>query len=231
MAKILLKFKDAVLKEIPLEKEVITIGRKEGNDVVIDNIGVSGFHAKIVREGDYYAVEDMNSLNGTFVDGKKISKVILDSGNVILVGKHTLEFISEMKQQPEQKTQQMRGISMDETMVIAPLEQEKILASTEKLEVLGGFIVVEGSTDMGEYELKDRVTTIGKDDSALIKLKGFFAPKIAALVNRRKEGYFISPSGKKPLKINGEEIDHRYDLKDGDIVEVAGVKMQFYVKD
>jgi hypothetical protein len=231
MAKILVKFKDAVLKEIPLEKEVTTIGRKEGNDVVIDNIGVSGFHAKIVREGDYYAVEDMNSLNGTFVDGKKISKVILNSGNVILVGKHTLEFISEMKQQPEQKTQQMRGISMDETMVIAPLEQEKILASTEKLEVLGGFIVVEGSTDMGEYELKDRVTTIGKDDSALIKLKGFFAPKIAALVNRRKEGYFISPSGKKPLKINGEEVDHRYDLKDGDIVEVAGVKMQFYVKD
>jgi pSer/pThr/pTyr-binding forkhead associated (FHA) protein len=79
--------------------------------------------------------------------------------------------------------------------------------------------------------LKERVTTIGKDDSAVIRLKGFFAPKVAALVNRRREGYFISPSGKKPLKINGEEINQRYDLKDGDIVEIAGVKMQFYLKE
>jgi ribosome-associated protein YbcJ (S4-like RNA binding protein) len=54
---------------------------------------------------------------------------------------------------------------------------------------------------------------------------------VAALVNRRKEGYFISPSGKKALKINGEEVDRRYDLNDGDIVEVAGVKMQFYMKE
>lgn len=230
MAKILLRFKDAVLKDVPLEKEVTTIGRKDGNDIVIDNIGVSGFHAKIVKEGDYYAVEDLNSLNGTFVDSKKIAKVVLNSGDVILVGKHTLEFISETGPQ-NQKAQPMRGISMDETMVIAPQDQEKILASAEKLDVLGGFIVIEGSADAGEYELKERVTTIGKDESARIKLKGFFAPKVAALVNRRKEGYFISPSGKKTIKVNGEEINHRYDLKDGDIVEVAGVKMQFYISE
>lgn len=230
MAKILLRFKDAVLKDIPLEKEVTTIGRKDGNDIVIDNIGVSGYHAKIVKENDYYAVEDLNSLNGTFVDSKKIAKAVLNSGDVILVGKHTLEFISETEPQ-NQKVQPIRGISMDETMVIAPQDQEKILASAEKLDVLGGFIVIEGSADAGEYELKERVTTIGKDESARIKLKGFFAPKVAALVNRRKEGYFISPLGKKTIKVNGEEIDHRYDLKDGDIVEVAGVKMQFYISE
>lgn len=107
----------------------ITCSRKEGNDVVVANIGVSGFHAQIVKEGDYYAAEDPNSLNGMFVDGKKISRAILKNGNVILVGKHTLEFITQAKQ-PEQKTQQMRGVSMDETMVIAPQEQEKILTST-----------------------------------------------------------------------------------------------------
>ena len=230
MAKILLKFKDAVMKDVPLEKEVTTIGRKGDNDIVIDNIGVSGYHAKIVKEGDYYAVEDLNSLNGTLIDGNKVAKAVLKSGDVILVGKHTLEFISEKIQQ-DMGSQPVRGMSMDETMVIAPQEQEKIIASTEKLDVLGGFIVIEGSNDAGEYELRERVTTIGKDESARIKLKGFFAPKVAALVNRRKEGYFISPSGKKPLKINGQEIDHRYDLKDGDIVEVAGIKMQFYLRD
>ena len=84
---------------------------------------------------------------------------------------------------------------MDETMVIDPKDQEKIIASTEKVEVLGGFIIVEGSTDKKDYELKDRVSTIGKDESAVIRLKGFFAPQAAALVNRRKDGYFISPAG------------------------------------
>ena len=231
MAKILLKFKDAVVKEIFLEKEVTTIGRKDDNDIVIDNIGVSGFHAKILKDGEFFSVEDLNSLNGTFVDGKKVSRCVLDNGNAILIGKHVLEFISEKKNTPDERTTTIRGVSMDETMVIDPREQKKILTSTEKLEVLGGFIVIEGSTDMGEYELKERVTTIGKDESAGIRLKGFFAPKVAALVNRRKECYFISPSGKKPLKINGEEIDTRYDLKDGDIVEIAGIKMQFYLKE
>ncbi|MBN2514543.1 MAG: FHA domain-containing protein [Deltaproteobacteria bacterium] len=229
MAKVLLKFKDAVLKEISLEKEITTIGRKSDNDIVIDNIGVSGFHARIVKEGEYFVVEDLNSLNGTFVDGKKISKAVLNNGDVILIGKHTVNFITEA--QDKQAGPSVRGISMDETMVIDPRDQEKFLASTEKLEALGGFIIIEGTTDMGEYELKERVTTIGKDDSAVIRLRGFFAPKVAALVNRRKEGYFISPSGKKPLKINGEEVNQRYDLKDGDIVEVAGVKMQFYLKE
>jgi pSer/pThr/pTyr-binding forkhead associated (FHA) protein len=54
---------------------------------------------------------------------------------------------------------------------------------------------------------------------------------VAALINRRKEGYFITPAGGKSLKVNGQEVDHRYDLKDGDIVEIAGLKLQFYVKE
>jgi len=77
MAKILLKFKDAVIKDFPLEKEATTIGRKSGNDIVIDNIGVSGFHANILKEGENFYIEDLNSLNGTFVDGKKYPKVFL----------------------------------------------------------------------------------------------------------------------------------------------------------
>jgi pSer/pThr/pTyr-binding forkhead associated (FHA) protein len=97
--------------------------------------------------------------------------------------------------------------------------------------VLGGFLIIEGSTEKKDYELKERVTTIGKDESAGIRLKGFFAPKVTALVNRRKEGYFVTPSGEKELKVNGSRVEQRYDLKDGDIVEVAGLKMQFYIKE
>jgi pSer/pThr/pTyr-binding forkhead associated (FHA) protein len=120
---------------------------------------------------------------------------------------------------------------MDETILLSPKDQEKIITQTEKLEVLGGLLVIEGSADKKEYLLKERITTIGKDDSALVRLKGLFAPKVAALINRRKEGYFITPSGGKDIKVNGNKVDQRCDLKDGDVIEVAGLKMQFFVKE
>lgn len=231
MAKIQVKFKDAVIKEMPLTQDILTIGRKEGNDLVIDNQAVSGSHARIVKEEQDFSVEDLNSLNGTFVNGKKVSKYILNNGDVILIGNHTLEYFSEKPGEDQVKKPALRGHSMDETMVLSPTEQKKILVSTEKLDVLGGFLIVEGSTEKKDYLLKDRISTIGKDDGALIKLKGFFAPKVAALVNRRKDRYFINPSGGKDLKVNGKKVDQRCDLKDGDLVEVGDLKMQFYLKE
>jgi len=230
MNKVLLKFKDAVIKEIKLEKDVYKIGRKAENDIVIDNMAVSGFHAQLIKSNDTVYVEDLNSTNGTFVNGKKVSKHILNNGDVILIGSHTIEFFTDVKKEAE-PTQAYKTRSMDATIVLDTKVQEQILTATEKLEVLGGFIVIEGSTEQKEYILKERVTTIGKDESALIKLKGFFAPKVAALVNRRKEGYFITPSGGKDLKVNGARIEQRHDLKDGDIVEVAGLKLQFFIKE
>jgi len=233
MAKVLLKFKEAVVKEIPLDQDVMTIGRKEGNSIIIDNQAVSGRHAQIAKEGDCIFVEDASSLNGTYVNGQKISKCELFNGDVILVGVHTLEVISDKVRAADAKGFAVRGRSMDETMVIAPEDKKKILASVDKdkPDVLGGFIVIEGSTEKKDYLLKERITSIGKEASAGIHLKGFFAPKVAALINRRKEGYFITPAGGKSLKVNGQEVDHRYDMKDGDIVETAGLKLQFYIKE
>jgi pSer/pThr/pTyr-binding forkhead associated (FHA) protein len=234
MAKVIVKFKDAVLQEIPLEKEKTTIGRKADNDIHVDNMSVSGFHAQILKEEDSFFIEDLDSLNGTFVNGRKVTKDELFKGDSILVGLHTLEFISDKARPVEdKKASAVRGHSMEETVVIDPKDHKRIINAQDKdkPEPLGGFYVLEGSTDTRNYELKERVSSIGKESGSAIKLKGFFAPKVVALVNRRKEGYFITPSGNKPLKINGEDLHRRYDLKDGDIVEVAGLKLQFYVKD
>lgn len=233
MAKVILKFKEAVLQEIPLEKEKITIGRKGDNDIPIDNMSVSGLHAQILNEGDSFFIEDLGSLNGTFVNGRKVTKDELFKGDAILVGLHTLEFISEKVRPVEDKKPfAVRGHSMDETVVIDPKDHKRIIDSQnkDKPEPLGGFYVLEGSTEQREYELKERVSSIGKESGSAIQLKGFFAPKVAALVNRRREGYFITPSGNKPVMINGKELSRRYDLKDGDMVEVAGIKLQFYLK-
>ncbi len=71
MAKLVLKFKEAVIKEIEFDKDQVTIGRKPENDVAIDNLAVSGFHAKIFRENDAYVLEDMGSLNGSYVNGER----------------------------------------------------------------------------------------------------------------------------------------------------------------
>jgi pSer/pThr/pTyr-binding forkhead associated (FHA) protein len=233
MAKILLKFKEAVIREIPLDQDVITIGRKTDNDIVIDNQAVSGYHARIKKEGSSLFIEDANSLNGTFINSQKISKGELHNGDVVLIGVHTLDVIVEKARETETKGFAVRGRSMDETVVIAAEDQKRILAfqDKEKPEILGGFIVIEGSTEKRDYLLKERVTTIGKEDGAGIHLRGFFAPKVAALVNRRREGYFITPAGGRTLKVNGQKLDHKYDLKDGDIVEAGGLKLQYYVKE
>lgn len=233
MAKILLKYKEAVVQEILLEKELTTIGRKPDNDIIIDNQAVSGHHARIKMEGDEVLLEDLNSLNGTYVNSQKVSKTELFNDDVVLIGVHTLHVYSDKQRVVDKKNFSVRGRSMDETMVIAPEDKKKILTAADKSipEPLGGFLVLEGSTEQREYELKERVSAIGKEDGSAIKLKGFFAPKLAALINRRKEGYFITPSGGKELKVNGKAIDRRYDLKDGDIVEVSNIKLQFYIKE
>jgi len=179
MAKILLKFKEAVIREIPLDQDVITIGRKTDNDIVIDNQAVSGYHARIKKEGRSLFIEDANSLNGTFINGQKISKGELHNGDVVLIGVHTLEVSVEKAREAETKGFAVRGRSMDETVLIAAEDQKRILAfqDKEKPEILGGFIVIEGSTKKRDYLLKERVTTIGKEDGAGIQLRAFLPPR------------------------------------------------------
>jgi len=90
MLRILLKFNEAVLREIESSKEQITIGRKAENDIQIDNVAVSGEHARIIKGPDHYFIEDLNSLNGTFVNQEKITKRVLEENDAITIGKHTL---------------------------------------------------------------------------------------------------------------------------------------------
>jgi hypothetical protein len=97
---------------------------------------------------------------------------------------------------------------------------------------LGAFAVVAGNTDASKYLLHSRVVTIGKTANAEIKLKGLFAPKIAALVNRAREGYYLCPvSGEKRPAINGRPVEAATLLKHLDVVEVAGVQLQFFLKE
>ena len=89
MAKLILKYEAAVLKEIPLQKGTLTIGRTPGNDLVIDNLAVSGLHARLLLEQDHFLVEDMNSLNGTFVNRQRVfpgQQRVLQPNDVVQIG-------------------------------------------------------------------------------------------------------------------------------------------------
>jgi predicted component of type VI protein secretion system len=230
MDKIILYFKEASLKEMPLEKDVTTIGRKPENDLVIDNLAVSGFHAKVVREGGQVYIEDLSSLNGTFVNDKKVARCILRNKDKIIIGKHSIAFLTD-RVVPEAGTASRPATAdLDKTMVL-PVKSGTAAAPKEGEVGIGGFSVIEGPAELPEYELSARLSTIGKSDTAAIKLKGLLAPKVGALVNRSKDGYYIAPpSDGGKVKVNGTQITGRAKLKEGDLVEVHNLKLQFFMK-
>ncbi|MEK6549213.1 MAG: FHA domain-containing protein, partial [Nitrospirota bacterium] len=236
MAKIFLKFNEQVLKEIPLENPQLTIGRKPDNDLVIDNPAVSGHHARVVQEEGGFFIEDLGSTNGTFINDAKVQKQKLKNTDCIKVGKHALIFQDEVAPPPPPPPPPKESDS-DKTMILDTAKQKELLkalgtvktaAAAAKEEKIGWLTVATGDTDKKEYELTGRLNVIGKEDTASVKLTGFWAPKNAALLSRRGPAYFISmPEGAKKIAVNGEAVQGQRELQDGDIIIVAGVHFHF----
>ena len=118
MPKLLLKFNAAVIKEIPFEKESLSVGRKPDNDIVVDNPAISGHHCRILRQGDGYYVEDLDSTNGTYVNEKRVKKTGLRNNDVIGIAKHALVFVSEAP--VKEDTAEVKTSEGDATMMISP---------------------------------------------------------------------------------------------------------------
>src|SRR5438874_4838312 len=96
MAKLYLRFEGKELKEVTVtQSAVITIGRLPDNLLQVDNLAVSGHHAKIYWDGEQYTLEDNGSLNGTYVNNQRITKHKLKNGDAVLIGKHSVEFKDE----------------------------------------------------------------------------------------------------------------------------------------
>src|SRR5512133_3505846 len=93
MATLYLKFKESVLEEFPLVCGSTTIGRAENNDIQIDNLAVSGNHARIIVDANTVTIEDLGSTNGTYIDGKRITRQKLIHNTIITIGKHSLVFV------------------------------------------------------------------------------------------------------------------------------------------
>ena len=220
-AKLLVKLHGQGSRSIDLTADSFTIGRKPDNDLPIDDHTVSSRHAKIVRVQSVYFLEDLKSTNGTAVNGKPVERAQLHDADVITIGQHRIIF-------QDNATSAVASTSassdLDQTMVISGKHLSPAPSITAKV------VITSGKTDRLEYHLTKTANLIGSQEGAAIRLTGWFAPKAAALISSRGTGFTISPSeGSKRLLVSGRDVSVPQALKDGDVIEVAGVSMTFYV--
>lgn len=223
MPKLLLKFETSVIKEIKLDKPGFTVGRKPDNDIVLENATVSGHHCKLYAAGGTWFVEDLNSTNGTFVNGKKVLKAGLHNSDSIGVVKYFLVFVEDAP------AADGSGQPARETKAEPELPQQKA-------KVMGGLEVLEGGGDDGktEYDLTNLSTYIGKTAQTNIQYKGAglfnTGPDIAAVITMRPEGYYLVPIKEGFARHNGNPLNEKLLLKDDDMIEVGATKFRFFIK-
>jgi pSer/pThr/pTyr-binding forkhead associated (FHA) protein len=259
MAKLYLKFEHNVLKEVPVSQNgIVTIGRLPDNVLQIDNLAVSGHHAKLYWHGQHYTVEDNKSLNGTYLNNQRITKATVQDGDTILIGKHTVVFKDDGREDAHagRPAAAVPAVPKIEATVVLDTKKAKEMlvsraAAGEQAgsfaagapsataprtavvgkETVGTLTVLAGKTDSTYYVLSSKMSVIGKSAMASIKLKGSLfksPPDVAAIINRRDGRYFVAPQGTNSrLKVNGVQIEHQQELTEGDVIDVAGVKMSF----
>ena len=220
-AKLLVKLHGQGSRSIDLARDSFTIGRKADNDLPIDDHTVSSRHARIVRVQSVYFVEDLKSTNGTAVNGKPVERAQLHDADVITIGQHRIIFQDNA---PCPAVAAPAPPDVDHTMAISGRPLSAAPSTTAKV------VITSGKTDRLEYHFTKAANLIGSQDGAAIQLTGWFAPKAAALISSRGAGFTISPSqGSKRLLVNGKDVSAPQQLKDGDVIEVAGVSMTFYI--
>jgi len=234
-----------VLKEIPLNKERTTIGRKPHNDIQIDNLAISGEHAVVITILNDSFLEDLGSTNGTFVNGQSVKKHFLQNGDTIELGKYRLKFVSELPQQTN-------AADFERTMILRPGAAKPAAAApaapaaapdpsstspgvappaaaatttaapaaAPQALPLGAIQLLSGGNAGKEMELTKTLTTLGKPGVQV------------AVIARRPHGYFITHvEGASFPVVNGKALDAQaHQLADHDVIELAGVKMEFFLK-
>ncbi|MET0515288.1 MAG: FHA domain-containing protein [Nitrospiraceae bacterium] len=226
---LIVKSSKGITKEIEMTTPTFTIGRKSGNDLALDDPSVSGHHAKIVKIQEVWFLEDLTSTNGTFVNEHKIERKQLRDADVIRIGTYRIIYrhddvaLSGIPSAPPSTHQ------ADHTIVCATSMSS---AQSTAPSLIGSVEVVSGKTDQPQYTLTKQLSVIGTQDDAAIKLTGWFAPKSAATIGRLGQGYVLSMvDGGKVVRVNGISVKGQASLSDGDMIEVAGVKMHFHLRE
>lgn len=223
MPKMIVSIDEVVIKEVQLTKDKTTLGRRPYNDIVIDNLAVSGEHAVLQMTGSDVVLEDLNSTNGTYVNGKAVKKQQLQSGDAIEIGKYKIKFVGDNVAEDFDKTTIVKArpsasVPVSRSPVGTP---SGFPASSGDSVGLGAFHaaikVLSGAASGREVPLTKVVTTIGKPGVAV------------AAITRRQQGFVVHHvEGAGNPTLNGAPIGtDPISLKNGDLIELAGTQMQF----
>ncbi|NOZ54919.1 MAG: FHA domain-containing protein [Gammaproteobacteria bacterium] len=221
-SKLILALDGEILREYQVESDFMSIGRKHENDIQLNDLTVSGRHSLVSRVGENIYIEDLNSTNGTLVNGSYVSKLVLKHGNVIQVGHHLFTFFNDDKESYE-PTMFIRA-EIDETQVVLPEWDMDDKAVNLRGQPLGALRKINDTTANSSIEMRKPFSTIG------------FHGKKLALINRGANGYSIvsikTEQNRPPQdapKLNGQDIGlTALSLKEHDIISIANIQMEFY---
>lgn len=219
MGKLVVSLDGVVIKEVQITKDKTTLGRRPYNDIVIDNLAVSGEHAVLQMVGQDVFIEDLNSTNGTYINGKAVKKQLLQHNDTVEIGKYKIKYLS------------VETSDYEKTMVIKPGSTPGGLAPPAPFAGASGnsgfgalsgassasIKVLNGAAVGREVLLTKVVTTVGKPGVQV------------ASITKRPGGYVFAhvEGGARPL-VNGSPVaGEPVHLKNGDVIELAGTQMQF----
>lgn len=223
MGKLVVSLDGVVIKEVQITKDKTTLGRRPYNDIVIDNLAVSGEHAVLQMVGGDVFIEDLNSTNGTYINGKAIKKQLLTHNDTVEIGKYKIKYLVDDSSDYE-KTMIMRPGGAQPSMGAGASA-----AGNSGFGALGGAApaaapaqpasikVLNGAAAGREVVLTKVVTTVGKPGVQV------------ASITKRPNGYaFAHVEGATKPSINGVPIvGDSVPLRNGDVIELAGTQMQF----
>ena len=259
MAKLILSVDGQVLKEHVLSKERTLIGRKPHNDIQIDNLAVSGEHAAIITILNDSFIEDLGSTNGTMVNGKPVKKHFLQANDVIEIGKHKLKYFNDAPSQASaadfEKTMIIRSPSKPAAPAPAPAAPAAPAPSAERVstDTVTNLKALAPAPEVVKAAPPPQAPTAHADhaplpDAAIQVLSGAAAGRTldltknlttigkpglqVAVITKRPNGYFITHvEGASFPTLNGASLGAQaHPLSDHDMIEIAGVKMEFFFK-
>lgn len=204
MPKVIISLEGIVIKEVQLSKDRTTLGRRPYNDIVIDNLAISGEHAVLQLSGHEVYVEDLDSTNGTLVNGKSIKRQQLHHNDVVEIGKYHIQYLQDVQPRSAPSLSGVSGLAaltgIDATNTGTALIR-----------------VMSGSAAGREVALLKVVTTIGKPGIAV------------AAITKRPHGFVLAHvEGAKRTTLNGMPVgDEPMAMKNGDMIELADTQMQF----
>lgn len=235
MAKIIIKFNNDVVDHIDLKQGDMKIGRKPGCEIHIDNLSVSGEHANVFTVGDDSFVQDLGSTNGTFINNKKITKHHLKNGDTVVIGKHSLIYLSDSVRASQPPEEFARTVIINPSRTVepkpaaaAPTDPAAITLETKPRDMpkagvdqhrSGAIFVLSGMNSGKRIDLTKKITNLGS------------AGKRAGAITQTTDGFVLAPGADEVPKLNGRPIPSEGSrLKNGDVIEVAGTRLQFYLK-